>query len=319
MLKKKNKTIYLGNLIANSRVMQKPTTEEKDDSTPIVAQDDIRMPISWSDLKNFIRFEIENRNNYIFDLYKNYYMYSGDRSVELQKSDELWRSNMKSPITNMFATRLHNMIINADKKFSSTYAGNDLDKDQALRAVNDAVELMDYCFSKEETYGSFDFSSFDAGLIGRGVLKVGYKSNKKKRKYLKKGGIGYDTTEDNDEYPYAKYIPGYNFFADGGAYSVDRCRFIAERFFMSDDQINQMYSVYGINITKEISERLEKEKDIIDYKDYDAIKRNIPFYNSAEGRDITDDERFNVKNHLREVIEISTKNGMILYVNGVKL
>ena len=54
-------------------------------------------------------------------LYKNYYMFGNDRKNDLKLSDELWRSNLRSPMTNMFQSRLYNMVIGADQKFVAFY------------------------------------------------------------------------------------------------------------------------------------------------------------------------------------------------------
>jgi hypothetical protein len=47
------------------------------DQTPL--QDVLKSPIERSDLQTFIRDEISAKNEYITELYKNYYMYGNDR------------------------------------------------------------------------------------------------------------------------------------------------------------------------------------------------------------------------------------------------
>jgi hypothetical protein len=133
------------------------------ETTPL--QDILKSPIERSDLQTLIRDEIAAKNEYITELYKNYYMYGNDRSAELQKDDEKRRTNIVSPITNMFQTKLYNMVKEADKRFVAMNKNPNVSDEQAKKRSKEMLEWMYYAFSKEESISSFNSSTFDAGLI----------------------------------------------------------------------------------------------------------------------------------------------------------
>lgn len=51
--------------------------------------------------------------------------------------------------------------------------------------------------------------------------------------------------------------------------------------------------------------------------DYEAIKINMPFFNTAEGRDITHDDTYNTKDKMFEVIEGHTEKTISIWINGI--
>jgi hypothetical protein len=135
--------------------------ETTQDTTESVVKNPLTCPITWDNLRTLVLDDVDLRYPYITKKYKNYYMYNGDRSVELKKTDEKWRSNLKSPITNMFQNRLHNMVLNADKRYVSSYRGKKYTEEQAQQITTEMVEWSDYIFSKDDTKSALNGAIFD--------------------------------------------------------------------------------------------------------------------------------------------------------------
>ena len=51
--------------------------------------------------------------------------------------------------------------------------------------------------------------------------------------------------------------------------------------------------------------------------DYEAIKINMPFFNTSEGRDITHDDTYNTKDKMFEVVEGHTEKTVSIWINGI--
>lgn len=286
-------------------IIENPTVEQA-----------MHSPITFADLKTLVQEDVDLRFPYITKKYKNYYMYQGDRSAELSKTDEKWRSNLKSPITNMFQNKIHNQILNADRRYSATYTGTKFqDEDTATQATTEMIERADFIFSKDDTQSASNGAIFDAELLWRGISRLAYKYIKRDRKYLNKDGAGTKTATYKEDRPFLYYVSPYNFFIDRAATTKKNARFIIERRLLSDDMINVDYKIYGISITTDIKKKLDLAKSYVISKDYESIKKNIPIYNTDELRDIVDDDRFNIRNPLREVFEVHTLDTISIYIN----
>lgn len=278
------------------------------------------LPIEWTDLDNYIRQDTDGKNKYITELYKNYYMYWNDRREDLRMKDELWRSNLRSPMTNMFQSRLYNMVMGSETKFVAFYTGQIETEENAARITWEMLDWMDYCWKKEETQSSFESAVFDAGLIWWGVVKIWYLYNKRNRKYLKKDWSGYETREVVKDYPVLYYISPYNMYIDPGAKTIDEARFIAERKLLNDKQIESQYKIYGITISPEMKKKFDNSvSNFIDQYDYESLKKRMPFYGMDMERNIVEDDTFRIKDSTREVIELHTKDEITIFVNGIKL
>jgi len=109
---------------------------------------EIKTVIEWSDLQNFIRHEISTKNVYQIDIYKNYYMYTNDRTYELSQDDELWRENLKSPLTNMFTTKVSNMVKGIDKRFVATDKFSDTREEELKALPEEMLDTMVYLWKR---------------------------------------------------------------------------------------------------------------------------------------------------------------------------
>jgi len=287
------------------------------DETPMQAP--LQAPIEWADLQTLIRDEIEAKNPYITEMYKNYYMYGNDRKAELQKDDELRRTNIVSPITNMFVSRLYNMVMEADRRFVAMNKNPNIEDDLAKQLSKEMLDWAYYAFAKDESQAAFASTIFDAWLIGRWVFKVGYKYVTYKRKYIDKQWWGSKELDIKLDYPVLYYISPYNIYIDPAAKTINDARFIAERKLLNDAEINRQYSIYGISVTEADAKILDwLESNWTTAKDFDSIKKNMPFYGSSQIRDITEDSTYNIKRQTREVVEVHSKNSITIYINGKK-
>lgn len=275
---------------------------------------EIKAPIERSDLQTFCRHEISTKNVYQIDIYKNYYMYTNDRSAELSQDDELWRENLKAPLTNMFCTKVSNMIKGMDKRFVATdkFSGT---RDEAISNLpNEMLDTMDYLRKRPWTKDAFEDAIDDAILIGWWVFCLNYKYVKKNKKIRNKDWST-SVKEIIYDYPYLAYVSPLNLFLDPQAKYMDWCRFVAERKIMFDDEIFESFSIYKISYTKEEMDWLS---DRVSDLDYETVKRNMPYYNSSNPRNIVEDKTFNIKKEAREVITVSTKDSITIYINGKK-
>ena len=275
----------------------------------------IETPIEWTDLQNFIRHEISTKNVYQIDIYKNYYMYTNDRTYELSQDDELWRENLKSPLTNMFTTKVSNMVKWIDKRFVATDKFSDTREEELKALPEEMLDTMDYLWKRSWTREAFEDWIDDAILIGRWVFAINYKFLKKTKKIKNKDGTNDDIEEVIYDYPYLSYVSPLNFFIDPQAKNIDSARFIAERKILFDDEIKENFSMFSITyVKKEMDDKSDRVSDL----DYETVKRNMPYYNSSIPRNVVEDKTYNIKKEAREVIQISTKNSITIYINGEK-
>lgn len=272
---------------------------------------EIKAPIEWSDLQTFVRHEISTKNVYQIDMYKNYYMYTNDRTVDLSQDDELWRENLKSPLTNMFVTKISNMVKGMDKRFVSTDKFSNSREEELKLLPEEMLDTMDYLWKRPWTKDAFEDSIDDAILIWRWVFCINYKFLKKNKKIRGKDGKT-DTKEVVYDYPYLSYVSPLNFFIDPQAKNMDWARFLAERKILFDDEIKEQLSLYNIAYN---SKEMDDQSDRVSELDYETIKRNMPYYNSSTPRNIVEDKTYNIKKEAREVIIITTKDSITVYVN----
>ena len=81
---------------------KKPANKEGKEYT---LQDNLtKPPLEWEDIQTLWNDHKDGLHAYITEMYKNYFMYSQDRKAQLEKDKETWRSNLKSPLTNMFTS-----------------------------------------------------------------------------------------------------------------------------------------------------------------------------------------------------------------------
>jgi len=147
------------------------------------------------------------------------------------------------------------------------------------------------------------------------VFAINYKFLKKTKKIKNKDGTNDDIEEVIYDYPYLSYVSPLNFFIDPQAKNIDSARFIAERKILFDDEIKENFSMFSITyVKKEMDDKSDRVSDL----DYETVKRNMPYYNSSIPRNVVEDKTYNIKKEAREVIQISTKNSITIYINGEK-
>lgn len=272
--------------------------------------------ISWDDLKIFVLHEITLKNTYIINILKNYYMYTNDRRMELLKDDEERRSNLKSPLTNMFVSKVANAVKGMDMRFVATDNFIERRTEAEKRVASEMLDIMDYVWKNPISHNSFKDAIDDAVLFWWGIYKISYKYFKKNEKVVAKGwgeDVDYERKTDT---PIIYYVSPLNFFIDPGAKSMGGARFMAERKLMTDDEILEEYGFFGIELNKKVLDG--KENNTVSQIDYESIKRNMPYYNSDIKRDITSDKTYNIKKKTREVLEVSSKDWVTLYINWEK-
>lgn len=283
---------------------------KKKEAKEIVAE--VKAPIEWTDLQNFVRHEISTKNVYQIDIYKNYYMYTNDRTAELSQDDELWRENLKAPLTNMFCTKVSNMVKGMDKRFVCTDKFSDT-RDETLQVISEEMlDTMDYLWKRPWTKDSFEDAIDDAILIWWWIFCINYRYFKKTKKIRNKDWSNW-TQELVHDYPYLSYVSPLNFFIDPQAKTMDGARFVAERKIMFDDEIFEQFSMWWVTYTKK---EMDDLNDRVSDLDYETVKRNMPYYNSSSPRNVVEDQTYSIKKEAREVIIITTKDSITLYING---
>ena len=87
-----------------------------------------------------------------------------------------------------------------------------------------------------------------------------------------------------------------------------------ERRLVPASKIRAEYSKFQFELKeKDIVEK----KDPLDNIDYEAIKTNIPFHNTSEGRDIFEDDTYTTKDKMLEVVEGHTDRSVSIWINGI--
>ncbi len=272
--------------------------------------------IWWSDLQNFVRHEISLKNQYIIDILKNYYMYTNDRTMELIKDDEERRSNLKSPLTNMFCSKVTNMVLGMDMRFVATDLKLKDRPEDEKRLATEMLDVMDSVWRQPVSHNAFKDAIGDAVLFWRGIYKIWYSYSTHTEKIIQKWWGTSDKLVTVSDTPVIHYVSPLNFFIAPWANHLQWARFIAERKLMHDDEILAEYGIFWLTI--KAATRDWAENNTITNTDYESVKRNMPYYNSSIKRDITDDATYNIKKKIREVIEVSTPDWVTLYINWVK-
>lgn len=116
--------------------------------------------MQWEDVRNAYLINKGETFNYLNEIYKNYYMRTKDREEELNKTDEQWRTNLRAPITHMFANGMFNLLMQSNFDF---VAIDRLNKFPGI--VDEIMTWVDYIVSSNDTIDTLWSSSFDACLI----------------------------------------------------------------------------------------------------------------------------------------------------------
>lgn len=62
---------------------------------------------------------------------------------------------------------------------------------------------------------------------------------------------------------------------------------------------------------------IEENNQYVDDRDWDAIKENLPFFSNSDGRDLFEDNVYNIRNKMLEVFEVRTDNSLSIWIGGV--
>lgn len=272
-------------------------------------------PISFGDLETYVRGQIASKVKYIEEIYKNYFMYSQDRQEMLDADDQSWRFNVKAPVSYMFINNQYSMVLDADIRFvvidrTGKYK---IKKEWERSIVQDILDWWDFLYTRDKNREAFNAAIFDAVSLWRWAFKITYDSEKQSISY--RDSDWKQKVVNNDfVLPTIKYVPAVNIFPYWVVRSLDDARFIIERKFMSSKNIEGYYKKYWVKLKKE---EIEKNWYYVDHIDYEWIKLNMPFHNTVMGRDVYEDDNYNVKNKLLEVYEVHTHDNISLYINSI--
>lgn len=267
----------------------------------------IAPPVNYNDIRTAWLMHKESIHPYITELYKNYFMYEQDRKAQLIKDKEERRTNIKSQLTHMYTTYFYNMLLDSDIRFTATDT-----KDAHPWAATSILNLAEYVASNDDGMDAMRDAIFDLSLLGRGIYKTSYIYNKTDVKFMDRD-LKEKTIVDKDDQPVLRYVSPYNFLAFGAKNKRD-ARVYIERILHPIQNLDREYAIYGIKVNKK---EIEEKGEYVDYMDRDAIKINMPFFNNENGRDILNDDTYNIKNKMIEVFEVHTKTTISIYFNGI--
>ena len=270
----------------------------------------MKSPIEWDNLETYVRTQMESKVEYATELYKNYYLYNQDRKQDLIKDKEEWRFNIKSPLTYMFINTIYTMILDSDIRFVAIDRRGKYSK---TNLVDEILDMWDYLFTTTDSKESLYSAIFDAILLWWWCYKIDYDNTNNTVKYKNKYWE-YENISYKNDFPVMKYVSPTNLFVYWMARTIDSARMIIERLLIPSKDIEAQYKKYGLKLKKD---KIRDEGIYIDTKDYEAIKINMPFFNTPDGRDIIDDETYDIKNKLLEVYEVHTKNTVTIFINWV--
>jgi len=117
-------------------------------------------PVSYDDIRIARQMHKESVHPYITELYKNYFMYSEDRKLQLQKDKEEWRTNIKSQLTHMYTTYFYNMLLDSDIRFTAA----DL-KNKYPGAVTAILDMAEYIAQNDDGMEAMRDAIFDMSLL----------------------------------------------------------------------------------------------------------------------------------------------------------
>ena len=254
----------------------------------------------WNDHKDWL-------HAYITEMYKNYFMYAQDRKAQLEKDKETWRSNLKSPLTNMFTSWIYNMLQDSDLRFVCTNP-----KWDKKREAQDILEIVWYCMEQSDFNEALRSAIFDQCLLGWGIFKTAYLYYEDEYEYMTTDWKK-QTSQTVDDYVTVRYVSPYNLFTMSSSNKLNN-RMMFERRLIPSKYVRREYGKFGIEPKLQ---EIEKNWTRLDNMDYEAIKINMPFYNTAEGRDITHDDTYNTKDKMFEVIEGHTEKTVSIWINWI--
>jgi hypothetical protein len=115
-----------------------------------------------------------------------------------------------------------------------------------------------------------------------------------------------------NDYGTLRYMSPYNVFGPKYRSTLDK-RIECERRLIPSTHIESEYSIYNLKVdTKDI----EEKGAYVDDRDWDAIKENLPFFSNADGRDLFEDNVYNIKDKMLEVFEVRTDNSLSIWINS---
>lgn len=284
---------------------KKPANKEGKEYT---LQDNLtKPPLSWEDIQTLWNDHKDWLHSYITEMYKNYFMYAQDRKAQLEKDKETWRSNLKSPLTNMFTSWIYNMLQDSDLRFVCTNP-----KWDKKREAQDILEIVWYCMEQSDFNEALWSAIFDQCLLGWGIFKTAYLYYEDEYEYMTTDWKK-QTSQTVDDYVTVRYVSPYNLFTMSSSNKLNN-RMMFERRLIPSKYVRREYGKFGIEPKLQ---EIEKNWTRLDNMDYEAIKINMPFYNTAEGRDITHDDTYNTKDKMFEVIEGHTEKTVSIWINWI--
>ena len=264
-------------------------------------------PLEWEDIETLWRDHRDWMHAYITEMYKNYFMYAQDRKAQLEKDKETWRSNLKSPLTNMFTSWIYNMLQDSDLRFVCTNTKGDKKQE-----TQDILAIVWYCMEQTDFNEALWSAIFDQCLLGWGIFKTSYVYYEDEYEFTTPDWQK-KTAQSIDDYVTVRYVSPYNLFTLASTNRLNN-RMMFERRLIPSKYVRREYGKFGLEPKLQ---EIEKNGSRLDEKDYEAIKINMPFYNTAEGRDITADDTYNTKDKMFEVIEWHTEKTISIWINGI--
>lgn len=264
-------------------------------------------PLEWVDIQTLWNDHRDWLHSYVTEMYKNYFMYSQDRKSQLEKDKESWRSNLKSPLTNMFVSWIYNMLQDSDLRF--VCAANREDKREAAKNI---LDIVWYCMEKADFNEALWSAIFDQCLLGWWIFKTSYMYYEDEFEYINLEWKKVKWTSV-DDYVTVRYVSPYNLFTLASTNKQNN-RMMFERRLIPSKYVRREYGKFQLEPKLQ---EIEKNGTKLDEKDYEAIKINMPFFNNADGRDITKDDTYNTKDKMFEVIEWHTEKTISIWINGI--
>lgn len=264
-------------------------------------------PLQWEEIQALWSTHKDSLHKYITELYKNYFMYTQDRKGQLEKDKETWRSNIKSPLTNMFVSGIYNLLQDSDIRFVCV----DVKWNKPDETKN-ILDLVEYVSWQDEFMNAIWDAVFDQCLLGWWVFKLNYVYFNEAIKYIDNNGQKKEI-QDKTDYVSARYVSPYNIFSMASTNYANN-RMLFERRLVPSTKLLKEYSKFQI---KPDTKAIKDKGQPLDTIDYEAIKTNIPFYNNANGRDIFDDDTYNVRDKMIEVVEAHTDKTISIWFNWI--
>lgn len=278
-----------------------------------------KAPIAFSELRSFIIEQINFKCKNYNEIYKNYYLDTSDRAIQLRKDQEEWKTNIKTPLTLMFVDKVANVLLKAKGSFIVTDLFSEDRGEDGDALTSDMLNVMDFTLKWEKTKNTFRDILKDQSCVGEAIVKITYKKSIKKSSYTNFSGKKIDI-EKNDSGVVFEYVSPYNFFPYYHTNNLEDAVFVAERMLMKKSSIAKMCAVNGVTVDWD---KIDKQYQYIDDRDFNAIKNNIPFYdyNSDNTKTIKIDDwyRIDEKNKMYEVIELQTPTHTWLYINWTEV